>query len=101
MLASVEPLKPILLSIRYHHEKWSGEGYPHGLSGTDIPFGARVVAVVDAFHAMTSDRPYRKALSTDTAFRILREQAGKQFDPMVVDAFLDSSQRGTFTALSA
>ncbi|MDP9369568.1 MAG: HD-GYP domain-containing protein, partial [Chloroflexota bacterium] len=73
--------------IRHHHEWWNGEGYPDGLREEAIPLGARIIAVADAFDAMTSDRVYRKALSNSTAMAELRKQAGRQFDPEVVAAF--------------
>jgi hypothetical protein len=74
--------------VRYHHEAWDGSGYPAGIAGTDIPFGARVIAVADSFDAMTSDRPYRKALSTGQACEILRSGRGRQWDAVIVEAFL-------------
>lgn len=74
--------------IVHHHERWDGSGYPEGLAGDRIPLGARIIAVADAYHAMTSDRPYRQALSRDTALDALRHEAGKQFDPRIVEAFL-------------
>jgi HD-GYP domain-containing protein (c-di-GMP phosphodiesterase class II) len=70
-----------------HHEWFDGTGYPTGVSGEDIPLGARVIAVVDAFDAMTSDRPYRASLGVEEARRRLREASGTQFDPRVVEAF--------------
>ncbi|MBV9278932.1 MAG: HD-GYP domain-containing protein [Chloroflexi bacterium] len=76
--------------VRHHHERWDGQGYPHGLKGTDIPFGARVIAVADSFDAMTSDRPYRRGMSPREAARILREGRGTQWDAAIVDAFLRS-----------
>ncbi len=76
--------------VRHHHERWDGKGYPHGLRGTDIPFGARVIAVADGYDAMTSDRPYRSAIPPQTALAILREGRGTQWDPVVVDAFLQA-----------
>jgi len=76
--------------IRHHHERWDGKGYPQKLRSTSIPFGARVIAVADSYDAMTSDRPYRKAMSVTTATSILREGRGKQWDARVVDAFLRS-----------
>jgi response regulator RpfG family c-di-GMP phosphodiesterase len=72
-----------------HHEQWDGSGYPHGLRGEDIPLGARIFAVADALDAMTSDRPYRQALSIAEAVAELERCAGTQFDPKVVKAFLD------------
>jgi putative nucleotidyltransferase with HDIG domain len=74
--------------VRHHHERWDGEGYPHKLKGTDIPFGARVLAVADSYDAMTSDRPYRRALTPDKAASILLNGRGKQWDPALVDALL-------------
>jgi putative two-component system response regulator len=74
--------------IRHHHERWDGQGYTDGLAGEDIPRLARVIAVVDAFDAMTSDRPYRRALAVDDTLRLLTEGAGSQWDPTIVEAFL-------------
>jgi len=76
--------------VRHHHERWDGRGYPHRLKERQIPFGARVIAVADSFDAMTSDRPYRRALSADQAVSILREGRGAQWDPIIVDAFVRS-----------
>jgi HD-GYP domain-containing protein (c-di-GMP phosphodiesterase class II) len=76
--------------VRHHHERWDGAGYPDRLAGTDIPFGARVIAVADSFDAMTSERPYRRALSVEQAAQILRNSAGRQWDPSIVTAFLTS-----------
>ncbi len=83
------PLLDCAASIaRSHHERWDGRGYPHGLAGERIPLEARIVAVVDVFDALTSDRPYRPALPLDDAVDIVREGAGSHFDPDVVRAFL-------------
>ena len=76
------------LMIMHHHERWDGEGYPKGLKEYEIPFGARVIAVADSFDAMTSNRPYRKALSTNQAIQILLEGRGTQWDPQIVTAFV-------------
>jgi HD-GYP domain-containing protein (c-di-GMP phosphodiesterase class II) len=73
--------------VRHHHERWDGGGYPDGLAGEDIPLGARIIGVADAFDAMTSDRPYRRALSPETALSELRKHSGGQFDPTIVEAF--------------
>ena len=75
--------------VRSHHERWDGRGYPDGLGGDDVPLGARVFAVADALDAMTSDRPYRRALRWTAARDEIVAQSGKQFDPSVVDAFRD------------
>ncbi|HEX4959984.1 MAG TPA: HD domain-containing phosphohydrolase [Thermoanaerobaculia bacterium] len=90
LLAAASPL------VLYHQERYDGEvegrhpGYPRGLAGEQIPLGARIIAVVDAYDAMTTNRPYREALAEDDASAILRRERGRQFDPKVVDAFLDS-----------
>jgi response regulator RpfG family c-di-GMP phosphodiesterase len=73
--------------VRSHHERWDGKGYPDGREGTDIPVSARIFAVADALDAMTSDRPYRAAMSWDHAGREILTQSGRQFDPTVVKAF--------------
>lgn len=70
--------------VRYHHERWDGDGYPHGLAGEDIPLAARIVAVADTFDAMTTSRPYREARTADQAVAEIRREAGRQFDPGVV-----------------
>lgn len=75
-------------AIRHHHERWDGQGYPGGLRGEDAPFMARVMAVADAFSAMTTDRPYRKGMPHDKALSILAEGSGVQWDPACVEAFL-------------
>jgi putative two-component system response regulator len=75
--------------IRHHHERWDGKGYVDGLAGTDIPMLARVISIVDSFDAMTSNRPYRLALPLGEAIENLRAGAGSQWDPNIVDAFLE------------
>ena len=77
------------LTIRHHHERCDGDGYPDGLVGEAIPLGARVVAVVDVFDALTSDRPYRAALPREAALEHLRGQAGRTLDARIVTAFLE------------
>lgn len=73
--------------IRHHHEHWNGNGYPDGLASHDIPVGSRIIAVADAFDAMTSDRPYRRAMSPRYALEEIRRNSGSQFDPRIVEAF--------------
>jgi putative two-component system response regulator len=73
---------------RTHHERWDGKGYPKGLAGEEIPLVGRIAAVADVFDALTTVRPYKEAWSFDRAFAYLREQAGSQFDPGCVAAFL-------------
>lgn len=74
----------------YHHEKWNGTGYPEGLKGTQIPFAARIMSIADVFDAVSADRCYRKALPLDVCFNIIKEGAGKDFDPELVKLFLDA-----------
>lgn len=89
ILKSASSLADIVPIVLYHHEHFDGSGYPDGLAGRVIPLGARILAVADAFCAMRSDRPYRRALSLEAAVRELREKSGSQFDPEVVEAFLN------------
>jgi len=88
ILEPIERLAEVRPIVRACHERWDGEGYPDGLFGDDIPMEARIIFVCDAFHAMTSDRPYRKKMPDAEAFRRLRAAAGTQFDPRVVEAFM-------------
>ena len=87
ILLAAPALRPVARLVRSSHERWDGTGYPDGLGGDEIPLGARVVAVCDAFHAMTTDRPYRVSVNEGDAIEELRRCAGTQFDPMVVEAF--------------
>jgi len=88
ILETVEEFKDYALIARHHHERWDGTGYPDGLKGEKIPPGARIMAVADAYDAMTSDRPYRKAVSPLEAVEELLRCKGTQFDPEAVDAFI-------------
>jgi diguanylate cyclase (GGDEF)-like protein/putative nucleotidyltransferase with HDIG domain len=81
------PVAPLILS---HHERWDGKGYPAGMKGEEIPAGARILAVVDYFDALTSERPYHKAMSTQGAIGLLRQEAGKALDPTLVQMFVDN-----------
>lgn len=89
MLKSIDYLVPALTIPHYHHERWNGSGYPEGLKGDKIPLEARIFAVVDVWDALTNDRPYRKAWTEEKTAEYLRQQAGKEFDPQVVEIFLD------------
>jgi len=77
------------LYAEYHHERWDGTGYPHGLKGTDIPLHGRIMALVDAYDALVSTRPYKKANTHEEAVKTISENSGKQFDPKIVEVFLD------------
>src|SRR5918993_900313 len=79
------PVAPLILS---HHERWDGKGYPQGLKGEEIPLGARILSVVDYFDALTSDRPYHKAMTHDAALALLHQESGKALDPTVVEIFI-------------
>jgi HD-GYP domain-containing protein (c-di-GMP phosphodiesterase class II) len=93
ILESILSLDPMIPIIRNHHEHWDGQGYPDRLARDGIALNARIVAVADAFDAMTSDRPYRKALGTEEAFLELQRKAGSHFDPACVEAFLRTRSR--------
>jgi putative nucleotidyltransferase with HDIG domain len=88
ILSAIDFPYPVVPIVRHHHENWDGTGYPDGLAGTDIPIGARILAVVDCFDALTSDRPYRPRLGDEEALRVVISSRGRMYDPLVVDAFL-------------
>jgi len=77
----------------YHHERWDGTGYPYGLKEQDIPLPGRIMAVIDVYDALVSDRPYRKAMSHDAAVELITKESGTHFDPLIVDAFTDVSHK--------
>ena len=89
ILEGVNGFQPYLDVVELHHENWDGTGYPRGLRGEDVPRAARIVHVADAFDAMTSNRPYRRGMGVSEAFGILNRFAGTQFDPVIVNAFLN------------
>ena len=89
MLEDIEFLRPAIDIPYCHHEKWDGSGYPRGLKGMDIPFAARVFAVIDVWDALISDRPYRKGLPPEEVKQYIKADSGKHFDPNVVKAFLE------------
>jgi HD-GYP domain-containing protein (c-di-GMP phosphodiesterase class II) len=89
IIKPIELLQPIRPLIRHHHEWYNGKGYPDGLSGENIPLGDRILAVADAYDAMKSYRPYRKSLTEETAIQELKGGSGTQFDPKIVEIFLE------------
>ncbi|CUU35941.1 MAG: response regulator [Fimbriimonadales bacterium] len=89
MCMKIEMLRPAAPIVLHHHERWDGKGYPYGLVGEEIPLGARIFAIADTLDAMTSDRPYRKALSFAQAREEIARHAGTQFDPDLVKVFLE------------
>ena len=96
ILSAIDFPFPVVPIVRHHHENWNGSGYPDGLKGTDIPLGARILAVIDCFDALTSDRPYRRRLSERAALDILLERRGTTYDPAVVDTFVAAHAQGLF-----
>jgi HD-GYP domain-containing protein (c-di-GMP phosphodiesterase class II) len=89
ILGAAPALRPVAKIVRSSHERWDGDGYPDRLRGAEIPLGARIVAVCDAFHAMTSNRPSRGAMKAEDALAELRRCAGAQFDPVIVQTFVE------------
>jgi putative nucleotidyltransferase with HDIG domain len=98
ILESVRQLRDVIPFIRHHHERFDGGGYPDRLAGDEIPLEARILAVADAYEAMTSNRPYRKARSPREAIEEIRRGTGSQFDPLVVQAFETAFERGQLEA---
>jgi len=90
-LVSIPFIKQALEIPYYHHEKWDGTGYPHGLRGKLIPLAARIFAVVDVWDALTNDRPYRRAWNRSKAMEYMRRKSGTYFDPHIVEVFLKLS----------
>jgi putative two-component system response regulator len=88
-LSPIEYLRPALDIPYCHHEKWDGSGYPRGLKGTEIPIAARLFALADVWDALTSDRPYRGAVNTTEAWKYIREQTGRHFEPDAVEIFFN------------
>jgi putative nucleotidyltransferase with HDIG domain len=92
ILGSIHFPYPVVPIVRHHHESWDGTGYPDSLKGVAIPLGARILSVVDCFDALTSDRPYRPALSTADAISVLVQRRGTMYDPLVVDKFVEAQE---------
>lgn len=93
LLSGIGFLVPALEIPYCHHERWNGTGYPRGLKGAEIPFAARIFAVIDVYDALTSDRPYRRAWTEEAALEYIRSRAGIEFDPAVVDVFMQRVER--------
>lgn len=88
ILKDIKQLAPVLDIIKYHHEKYDGTGYPYGIKGDEIPIGSMIIAISDTYDSIISNRPYKEKLSHDKALEIIKEMSGTQFNPAVVDAFL-------------
>jgi putative nucleotidyltransferase with HDIG domain len=101
MIRGVSSLEPALSCVLHHHERWDGGGYPEGLKGDEIPRPARILAVADAFDAMTTTRPYREAMPVQEAIEEVGRCAGSQFDPEATDAFLAAWGAGELEAPAA
>jgi putative two-component system response regulator len=99
ILEQIAGLKEMSKVVRYHQEAYDGSGYPEGLKGDQIPIGARIATVVDAFDAMVTDRPYRKGMTVEKALEELKRNRGVQFDPQVVDALIGLYEEGTLKPL--
>lgn len=97
IIGGIPVLADLVPGVRHHHERWDGTGYPDGLAAGEIPLDARVLAVADAFDAMTSDRPYRNGMQLERARTVLLEERGRQFDPAIVDALVVLLDDGTVT----
>ncbi len=94
ILKNVDELGEVILGVKYHHERCDGHGYPYGLKGEEIPLIAAVICLADAYDAMTTDRPYRRALTKDEAFKEITTNRGRHFVPLVVDAFEQLIEEG-------
>jgi HD-GYP domain-containing protein (c-di-GMP phosphodiesterase class II) len=101
LISPVAPARDALPYVLYHHERWDGAGYPTRRRGAEIPEGARLLAVADAFDAMTSTRPYRRALPTARALGEIERCAGTQFDPTIASAFLEAWHIGALDDAAA
>ena len=94
--SKIAMLHPIMPAVRNHHERWDGSGYPDKMISTDIPLSARIVAIADAFDAMATDRPYKKALPLEECEAVLRKTAGKMYDPELCELFVSRHLGGLF-----
>ncbi len=89
IISPIQSMRDIVPIVLYHHERWDGKGYPAGLKGDEIPLGARIISLADAYHALASDRPYRKAYSRDKAITIIKKESGTRFDPNIANTFIN------------
>jgi HD-GYP domain-containing protein (c-di-GMP phosphodiesterase class II) len=99
ILEGIDYLKPAIPYILYHHERYDGRGYPHGLAGEDIPIEGRLLAVIDTYDAIVTDRPYRKGAMPEKAITELQRYRGQQFDPEIVDTLVGAWEEGVIGSL--
>lgn len=100
IMSAIPELKDVIPGMKHHHERWEGGGYPDGLKGENIPLQARIVSVADTFDAMTTTRPYQRAMDIRFVFQRLRDLAGNRFDPAVVDALIRSYEKGELVPIA-
>ena len=100
IMEAIPELRDVIPGMKHHHERWEGGGYPDGLKGEDIPLQARIVSVADTFDAMTTTRPYQRAMDIRFVFQRLRDLAGNRFDPTVVDALIRSYEKGELVPIA-
>ncbi|HEY6065898.1 MAG TPA: HD domain-containing phosphohydrolase [Thermoanaerobaculia bacterium] len=100
IMSAIPQLHDVIPGMKHHHERWEGGGYPDGLSGEEIPLQARIVSVADTFDAMTTTRPYQRAMDIRFVFQRLRDLAGNRFDPVVVDALIQSYEKGELVPIA-
>ncbi len=100
IMEAIPQLKDVIPGMKHHHERWEGGGYPDGLAGDEIPLQARIVSVADTFDAMTTTRPYQRAMDIRFVFQRLRDLAGNRFDPAVVEALIRSYEKGELVPIA-
>jgi HD-GYP domain-containing protein (c-di-GMP phosphodiesterase class II) len=101
MIKDIPYLIPAIPAVRYHHERWDGNGYPEGLRGEEIPLVARIVSVADAFDAMTTDRPYSTARTLEQAQQEVLDGSGNRYDPFIVEAFMRAWESGRIQEIAS
>ena len=100
IMSAIPQLADVIPGMKYHHEKWQGGGYPQGLKGEEIPLQARIVTVADTFDAMTTTRPYQKAMEIQFVVDRIRQFAPSRFDPRVVAAFVSGWEKGNIVPIA-
>src|SRR5262245_28705367 len=93
MLNTIEFPYPLIPMVKWHHERWDGNGYPDGLKGAEIPLNARILSLVDCYDALTTNRPYRVPMDRDKVIEFFRREAGRAYDPAIVQTFVENIQQ--------